>query len=67
MRAPLGNATVAWQSRNAAANALQWFEAQPATDFSDCLVAALAQAHGCESTATLDRGMRDLPGVRVMS
>ncbi len=64
LHALLGNATIAWQSRGAVSQALQWFEQQPAIDFADSLVVALAHAHGCEATATFDRGMRSLPGVR---
>jgi len=65
LRALLGNATLSWQSRAAVAQALQLFE-QGGTDFADCLIVALGDAHGCEATATFDRGMQSLPGVRVM-
>ena len=34
--------------------------------FSDCLVAAKHARRGCDFTATFDRGMRKLPGVRVI-
>lgn len=64
-RALLGNATLAWQSRTAAAQALQLYE-RGGTDFADCLIVALASMHGCVATATFDRGMQPLPGVRVM-
>lgn len=66
LRALLGNATIAWQSPPAVALALQLFDAQSGVDFPDCLVVALAQTHGCEATATFDRGMQALPSVRLM-
>jgi len=65
LRALLGNATLAWQSRAAVAQALQLYE-PGGTDFADCLIVALAGAHGCVATATFDRGMQALPGVRLM-
>ena len=34
--------------------------------FSDCLVAAKHARHGCDFTATFDRGMRKLPGVKLL-
>lgn len=65
LRALLGNATLAWQSPGAVARALQLYE-QGGADFPDCMIVALAAAHGCEATATFDRGMRSLPNVRLM-
>lgn len=64
LQALLDNVTIAWQSRDAVSLAVEWLEAGVATDFPDCLVVALAHRHGCESTATFDRGMEGLPGVR---
>ena len=66
VRALLGNATLAWQSRAAVARALQLFEQRDGADFADCLIVALADDHQCEATATFDRGMQTLPGVRAM-
>lgn len=66
LRALLGNATLSWQSPGAINAALQMFDAQPQVDLSDCLIVALAQAHGCEGVATFDRAMRTLPTVRIM-
>lgn len=66
VRALLGNATLGWQSRDAVVQALQLYEQGGERDLADCLVVTLAAAHGCEATATFDRGMRALPGVRVM-
>ena len=65
LRAMLDNATLAWQSRAAAVEALRLFE-QGSVDFPDCLVVALAQSHHCEAVATFDQGMRTLPKVRLL-
>jgi predicted nucleic-acid-binding protein len=65
LRAMLDNATLAWQSRAAAVEALRLFE-QGSVDFPDCLVVALAQSHNCEAVATFDQGMRTLPNVRLL-
>ena len=64
-RALLGNATLAWQSQDAVAEALQLYE-RGSVDFADCLIVALARSHGCEATATFDRGMHSLPAVRLI-
>ena len=34
--------------------------------FSDCLVVAKHSRQGCDFTATFDRGMRKLPGVKLL-
>ena len=65
IRGLLGNATLAWQSPDAVARALELYEAG-SVDFPDCLVAALAGDNGCEAVATFDRGMQSLPGVRLI-
>ena len=65
VRGLLGNATLAWQSPEAAARALELYQVG-GVDFSDCLVAALAGERGCEAVATFDRGMQSLPGVRLI-
>lgn len=65
LHALLDNATLAWQSRGAALEALRLFE-QGGIDFPDCLVVALAQSHRCEAVATFDQGMRKLPMVRLL-
>jgi len=65
LRAMLDNATLAWQSRTAAVQALRLFE-QGGVDFPDCLIVALAQSHKCEAVATFDEGMRALPEVRLL-
>lgn len=61
----LDNATLAWQSPAATANALALYEAGN-VDFADCLLAAQASERGCEAVATFDRGMQSLPGVRLI-
>lgn len=65
LRAMFDNATLAWQSRAAATQALALFESGSA-DFPDCLIVALAQSHNCEAVATFDQGMRALPNVRLI-
>jgi predicted nucleic-acid-binding protein len=65
LHALLGNATLAWQSPGAVADALELHKTG-GVDFADCLVACLAAAQGCEAVATFDRGMRSLPGVRLL-
>lgn len=65
LRAMLDNATLAWQSRAAAVEALRLFE-QGSVEFPDCLVVALAQSHDCEAVATFDQGLRALPKVRLL-
>lgn len=67
LQALLSNATLAWQSRSAVAQALEWFIRDEHVDFADALVVALAQAHACEATATFDRGMSTLPGAPVIA
>lgn len=37
-----------------------------ATDFSDCLIAALNARLGCDATVTFDKGMSALPKVEVL-
>jgi predicted nucleic-acid-binding protein len=66
LRAMLDNATLAWQSRPAAVEALRLFE-QGSVDFPDCLIVALAGSAGCEAVATFDQGMRTLPKLRLLS
>lgn len=65
LHAMLDNATLAWQSRTAAVEALRFFE-QGGVDFPDCLVVALAHSHHCETVATFDQGMRTLPKIRLL-
>lgn len=61
----LANAAYVLDGREAVAAANAVFRAGKA-DFSDCLIAARCARGGCETTATLDRAMRGLPGVTLV-
>lgn len=54
-----------FEHRDAVAVAANLF-AKASCGFSDCLIAAKHQQLGCEFTATFDRRMAKLPGVRVI-
>ena len=64
VRSLLQEAAFAFEDREAVAAALDLFEAS-SCGFADCLVVAKHARQDCEFTATLDRGMRKLPGVKV--
>ena len=64
VRSLLDETAFAFEDAEAVARALTLFE-QGSCGFSDCLVAAKHARLGCEFTATFDRGMRGLPGVKV--
>lgn len=53
----------AFEDREVVATALALFERGPA-GFADCLIVARCTHQGCEFTASFDRHMRKLPGVR---
>jgi len=55
----------AFEDREAVADAVTLFEAG-SCGFADCLVVAKHARQGCDFTATFDRGMRKLPGVKVL-
>ena len=55
----------AFEDHEAVAAALTLFEAG-SCGFADCLVIAEHTRQGCNFTATLDRRMRKLPGVKVL-
>jgi predicted nucleic-acid-binding protein len=55
----------AFEDREAVAAALTLFESG-SRGFADCLVVAKHARQGCDFTATFDRGMRKLPGVKVL-
>ena len=55
----------AFEDREAVAAALSLFEAS-SCGFADCLVVAKHAVQGCDFTATFVRGMRKLPGVKVL-
>lgn len=65
LRALASHATVALESPAAVRAATDAFEQGPA-DFADCLLSMKASAAGCERLATFDRGMKGLPGVKVL-
>lgn len=65
LRALASHATAVLESPQAVQRAIDDFERGPA-DFSDCLLCAKAQQQGCASVATFDRGMKGLPGVRLL-
>ncbi len=54
-----------FEDRAAVATALAAFE-HATCGFSDCLIAAKNSAWGCEFTASFDKRMRRLQGVRVL-
>ena len=65
VRSLLEESAFAFEDRDAVGRAVTMFE-QNSCGFSDCLVAAKHGQLGCEFTATFDRGMRKLPGVKVL-
>ena len=66
LRGLLAVASFAFESRDTLQRTLATFERSTA-GFSDCLIAAKNVATGCGHTATLDRAMGDLPGVKLLS
>ena len=65
VRSLLNEAAFAFESRDAVATALALCE-RSTCGFSDCLIAAKHQRLGCQFTATFDRAMRNLPGVKLL-
>jgi predicted nucleic-acid-binding protein len=65
VRSLLEETAFAFEDREAVAGAVPLFEAG-ACGFADCLVVARHVRQGCDFTATFDRGMRKLPGVKVL-
>lgn len=65
VRSLLDEAAFAFEDREAVTGALSLFEAGTC-GFADCLVVAKHARQGCDFTATFDRGMRKLPGVKVI-
>ena len=61
----LEEASIAFEDRQSVADAVAAYEAGPC-GFADCLVAAKNQRLGSSFTATFDRRMARLPGVRVI-
>ena len=65
VRSLLEETAFAFEDREAVAAASSLFEAG-SCGFADCLVVAKHARQGCDFTATFDRGMRKLPGVKVL-
>jgi predicted nucleic-acid-binding protein len=65
VRSLLEETAFAFEDREAVAAALSLFETG-SCGFADCLVVAKHARQGCDFTATFDRGMRKLPGVKVL-
>jgi predicted nucleic-acid-binding protein len=65
VRSLLEETAFAFEDREAVAAALSLFEAS-SSGFAGCLVVAKHARQGCDFTATFDRGMRKLPGVKVL-
>ena len=65
IRSLLDETAFAFEDREAVTGALSLFEAG-SCGFADCLVVAKHARHGCEFTATFDKGMRKLPRVKVL-
>jgi predicted nucleic-acid-binding protein len=65
VRSLLEETAFAFEDREVVFAALSLFEAG-SCGFADCLVVAKHARQGCDLTATFDRGMRKLPGVKVL-
>jgi predicted nucleic-acid-binding protein len=65
VRSLLEETAFAFEDREAVAAALTLFQSG-FCGFADCLVVAKHARQGCDFTATFDRGMRKLPGVKVL-
>ncbi|HWH81481.1 MAG TPA: type II toxin-antitoxin system VapC family toxin [Burkholderiaceae bacterium] len=65
VRSLLDETAFAFEDREAVERALTLFESG-SCGFSDCLIVAKHGRQGCDFTATFDRGMRKLTGVRVL-
>jgi predicted nucleic-acid-binding protein len=65
VRSLLEETAFAFEDREAVLDAVSLFEAG-SCGFSDCLVVAKHARHGCDFTATFDRGMRKLRRVKVL-
>ena len=65
VRSLLHETAFAFDDREAVIQAVEMFE-RGNCGFSDCLIVAKHARQGCDFTATFDRGMRKLPGARVL-
>ena len=65
VRSLLLETAFAFEDREAVVQAAELF-ARGSCGFSDCLVVAKHARQGCDFTATFDRGMRKLPGTKIL-
>ena len=65
VRSLLEETAFAFEDREAIVGAVALFETG-SCGFSDCLVVVKHARHECDFTATFDRRMRKLPGVKVL-
>lgn len=65
VRSLIEETAFAFEDREAVVAALTLFESGTC-GFADCLVVAKHVRQGCDFTASFDRGMRKLPGVKVL-
>jgi predicted nucleic-acid-binding protein len=65
VRSLLNETAFSFEDRDAVNQAADMFE-QGTCGLSDCLVVAKHTRHGCDFTATFDRGMRKLPRVKLL-
>ena len=65
VRSLLEDTAFAFEDREAVAGAVTLFEAG-SCGLADCLVVAKHARQGCDFTATFDRSMRKLPGVKIL-
>ena len=65
VRSLLHETAFAFDDREAVIQAVEMFE-RGNCGFPDCLIVAKNARQGCDFTATFDRGMRKLPGVRIL-
>ncbi len=65
IRSLLNETAFAFEDRDVVTQAADMFE-HDNCGFSDCLVVAKHARHGCDFTATFDRGMRKLPRVKLL-
>ena len=65
VRSLLHETAFAFEDRDVVTQAADMFE-QGSCGFSDCLVVAKHARYGCAFTATFDRVMRKLPGIKML-
>ncbi len=65
VRSLLAETAFAFEDREAVGRAVTLFE-ESSCGFSDCLIVAKHTQRGCNFTATFDRGMRNLPNIKVL-